>query len=322
MSELVSVIVPAYDAARFLARCADSILNQTYGSLELILVDDGSTDDTGAICDAYARRDNRVVVIHQPNRGVSAARNAGIDKSSGTYLMFVDADDALLPEAVETLLFEIQCADADIAACAGHRLPDGSPVPGGQASGRRGLLEGLQSLEGALRDRGYAYAVWAKLYRRAFVGDIRFVEGKRVHEDAFFLFECFCKQPRMVLYDKYVYIYYLTADSASRTGFSGKYLDILYFADRKMELIESWYPQLAEMARNVVVKANMALLQNLCRTWDPRFRQMERACIRTVRQYRKYFIPASRGNSRWFFIITHRLYGPYKIFYSMKHRND
>lgn len=320
MSDLVSVIVPAYNAERFLSRCVDSILNQTYENIELILIDDGSVDRTGGICDGYAGSDSRVIVIHQQNRGVSAARNAGIDRSSGSYLMFVDADDALLPDSVEILLAEILLADADIAACASHRLSDGEAVPAGQSGGGRRILEGLESLENSLRGRGYTFAVWAKMFRRAFVADVRFPEGKRVHEDSFFLFECFCKQPRMLLCDRYVYVYYVTADSASRAVFSEKCFDILDLAERKLAIIEAQYPQLTEMGYNVVVKANMALLENLCRTRDPRFRQAERACIRAVRKYRKYFIPASQRNKRWFFVITHHLYYLYKVCYTVKYR--
>lgn len=314
MSDLISVIVPAYNAERFLSRCADSILAQTHQSLEMILVDDGSTDRTGTICDEYAVSDRRVIVIHQPNKGVSAARNAGIDKSTGTYIVFVDADDALLPNALEQLLSEIQSADADIVSGSSCRINEGEAPSVPLSNGNQRVLEGLDSLKGSLEDRGFSYAVWAKIYRKEFVGSTRFVEGKQVHEDAFFLFECFCKQPRVVLCDKYVYVYYVTAGSASRAAFSERFFDILFFADRKLEMIEARYPELKEMAYNVVVKANMALLENLCRTWDPQYRQAERECIRAVRKYRKYFISTSPHNSRWFFVITNRFYYCYKLF--------
>lgn len=320
MSDLVSVIVPAYNAERFLSRCTDSILNQTYTNIELIIINDGSEDKTGIICDAYAADDSRVVVIHQENQGVSAARNAGIEKSSGVYIIFADADDALLPDAVEILLSEMRSADADIAVCSSYRVREGEAVPLQPSGGKRRILEGLESLKGSLEDRGFSYAVWAKMYRRQFIGNTRFVEGKRVHEDAFFLFECFCKQPRVVLCDKYVYIYYVTAGSASRAVFSEKFLDILFFAERKLQIIEEQYPQLKEMAYNVVVKANMALLENLCGTWDPKFRQTERQCIAEVRRYKRYFVAASRQNKRWFFIITNHLYHLYKICYCIIHK--
>lgn len=99
MNELVTIIVPVYNTGAYLSPCLESLIAQTHRDLEIILVDDGSTDGSGAICDDFARRDERIKVIHQKNSGVSAARNAGLENASGTYLTFVDADDALLPYA-------------------------------------------------------------------------------------------------------------------------------------------------------------------------------------------------------------------------------
>lgn len=318
MSDLISVIVPAYNAAPFLKRCADSVLAQTHQDLELILVDDGSTDGTGAICDGYAARDRRVVVIHQENRGVSAARNAGIDKSCGEYLVFADADDALPADALEQLLMQLWSADADIAGGYSLRAAEGEVVSLPPSGTRRWVLEGLDSLKGSLLDRGFAYAVWAKLYRRELVGDTRFVEGKQIHEDAFFLFECFCKQPKVVLFDQYVYIYHVTAASASRAPFSEKMFDILFFAERKKEIIEQQYPALRDLTCNVIVNANLALLRNLCGTWNRQYRQQEKACIRTVRRCRSAYTPSCRRDRLWMFVVTNRLYYCFKFFYGIR----
>lgn len=114
MNELVTIIVPVYNTGAYLSPCLESLIAQTHRDLEIILVDDGSTDGSGAICDDFARRDERIKVIHQKNSGVSAARNAGLDNASGTYLTFVDADDALLPYAVETALQYLRETDADV----------------------------------------------------------------------------------------------------------------------------------------------------------------------------------------------------------------
>ena len=109
----LSVIVPAYNARETLKRCLDSILGQSFRDLELIVVDDGSTDETPRICDEYAAADERVRVLHQPNGGVSRARNAGIDAARGERLAFVDADDHLLPEAYETMLRALEATGAE-----------------------------------------------------------------------------------------------------------------------------------------------------------------------------------------------------------------
>lgn len=114
-TELISVIVPVYNVERYLRRCVDSILHQTYQDLEILLVDDGSTDASGAICDEYAAQEERVTAVHQKNGGLSAARNAGLERAQGTYLCFVDSDDFLDSRMLETLCRDLQEQDADVA---------------------------------------------------------------------------------------------------------------------------------------------------------------------------------------------------------------
>lgn len=114
MKELVTIIVPVYNAGVYLSPCLESLIAQSHRALEIILVDDGSTDGSGAVCDEFARLDGRVKVVHQENSGVSAARNKGLENASGAYLTFVDADDALLPHAVETALRYLWETDADV----------------------------------------------------------------------------------------------------------------------------------------------------------------------------------------------------------------
>ena len=116
-TELIRVIVPVYNVERYLRRCVDSILHQTYQDLEVLLVDDGSTDASGAICDEYAAQEERVTAVHQKNRGLSAARNAGLERAQGTYLCFVDSDDYIEPEMFEELLLIAMDTGADLTLC-------------------------------------------------------------------------------------------------------------------------------------------------------------------------------------------------------------
>ena len=101
---LVSVIIPVYNVSRYLLQCLDSVISQTWRNLEIIIIDDGSTDGSGRICDQYADRDDRIKVIHSPNRGLSAARNLGLENLKGQYIAFVDSDDLIEPHAIETLI--------------------------------------------------------------------------------------------------------------------------------------------------------------------------------------------------------------------------
>lgn len=121
----VSVIVPVYNAAHYLESCVDSIANNTYRNLQIILVDDGSTDSSAAICDKFAAKDSRIVVIHQCNSGIVVARNAGIRAASGDYISFVDADDQISPEFYTKMVAAIESEDADVAACEyRHKIED------------------------------------------------------------------------------------------------------------------------------------------------------------------------------------------------------
>ena len=112
---LVSIVVPVYNAGRYLPRCLDSIAAQTYGDIEVILVDDGSTDSSGSICDRYCTRDGRFRVIHQENKWLAEARNAGLSAARGDYVYFVDSDDWIHPQAVETLLAAIGKTGCEVA---------------------------------------------------------------------------------------------------------------------------------------------------------------------------------------------------------------
>ena len=115
--KLVSIIVPVYQVKEYVGECVESLRAQTYTNLEILLVDDGSTDGSGEICDEYVRSDNRIRVIHQKNRGLSAARNTGLDQAAGEYVAFVDSDDVVLPDFIETLYDLSGRYQADIAAC-------------------------------------------------------------------------------------------------------------------------------------------------------------------------------------------------------------
>ena len=183
-TELISVIVPVYNVERYLRRCVDSILHQTYRNLEVLLVDDGSTDASGAICDEYAAQEEHVTAVHQKNGGLSAARNTGIERAKGTYLCFVDSDDFLDSRMLETLCRDLQEQDADVAVV-GFRMfereeelaPAELTVPGQCMTGREAIRNTLVSDE--LGD-----FAWNKLYKRELFRDIRYPLGRMMEDQA------------------------------------------------------------------------------------------------------------------------------------------
>ena len=180
---LISIIVPIYGVESYLCTCIDSILEQTFSDFELILVDDGSPDNCGVICDDYAAKDSRVRVIHQENQGLSCARNTGIDAARGRFLCFVDSDDLVAPDYCRVLYDLLAESTADFSVCGVCRFRDGEdPVPvdaedSGQVSSREFLKMQLQKQS--------EFGVWNKLYRRELFEKIRFQPGK-LNEDVIF----------------------------------------------------------------------------------------------------------------------------------------
>ena len=215
--ELLSVIVPVYDVAPYLHKCVRSILAQTYPAVEAVLVDDGSTDDSGAICDALAAEDGRVRVIHQPNGGLSAARNAGLDAARGAWIGFVDGDDAIEPEMYAVLIGACRRQEADIAACAFNYIFPAYEQPLG-TSGRETVYEHAAALETLPLEKDLRFEACAKVYRRACIGEIRFRPGQ-VYEDIRFSCLTLLAAKRAVYVDSAMYRYLQNRPGSTNTRF-------------------------------------------------------------------------------------------------------
>lgn len=230
---LVSVIVPVYNVERYLPACVESILGQTHRNIEVILVDDGSSDGCGSLCDRYAARDRRVRVIHQANKGLSAARNAGFDAAEGEFVSFVDSDDAVSPLFVETLLGGVvaeipksgSSSSVDIVQCGFCRERQELERPLGEVAYER--LTGLQASERLQFDStGGCTVVWNKLYRRELFENLRFPEGKR-HEDEFVTYRALWMAGGVSVTDACLYYYRQRGDSITGKGFDAHSLDAI-----------------------------------------------------------------------------------------------
>lgn len=312
---LISVIIPAYNAEQWIEQCCYSVIEQTYKNLELIVVDDGSKDSTFSILKTISNANPSVKVIHTENGGVCRARNIGINAVKGEFFVFLDADDLLVPDALYNLYNAVETHHADIVIGSRADITSDGEYIGCPYPSHEAILTDTQALEYALKDHPSSYTVWGKLYKKSFVEDILFVEGKRVHEDSFFVFQCFLKKPKVVLIDDIIVHYRRTPNSASRAVFSEKYFDIIFFAERKKDYIDKLFPQYMELADNIVIKANMALLRNLCRTRDKKYRVYEKQYIREIKKRKDKFIPALSADKRFFWIVTHNLYSVYKNVY-------
>lgn len=211
----VSVIVPVYNAEKFLVRCVDSILSQTYDNLEILLIDDGSTDGSPAMCDEYAAGEPRIRAIHQENRGLSGARNTGIENATSDLFLFIDSDDEILPTMVETLKSLMDQTDADIAQCLPLEIIEGEPVPeidrdpnfreirDEEISVYQGKEKFLEMWTHYLR----TVVQWNKLYRRKIFDGLRYAEGK-YHEDEFIIHYELMAANELAHVDRKLYLYY------------------------------------------------------------------------------------------------------------------
>ena len=174
----ISVIVPVYNVEPYLRKSINSLVEQTYSNLEIILVDDGSTDGSEAICDEYADRYPHIKVIHQKNAGQSAARNAGIEMAAGEWIAFLDSDDWIEKEMYETLLSLAQAYEADLASCATREWTVNGESLSCSHTGKVYVLTPDEMIAGLVTHEIVRYEVWNKLWKRSLIGDIRFIAGQ------------------------------------------------------------------------------------------------------------------------------------------------
>ena len=230
----ISIVVPIYKAETVLAKCVNSVLTQTFADWELLLIDDGSPDDSGALCDGYASRDSRVRVFHKPNGGVSSARNLGMEEARGDYILFIDADDWVEPTACEVLLGALEGAGADTAGCAhwniqpgGQRWAEPGALPAGvygREAIRRGIADRLLGQRLGRPGEVLNGFIWRFLFSRQLIAQhkLRF-EGAYL-EDELFLMEYFCLAERLVMVDEALY-YYLQNPASVTRNYLPDYMD-------------------------------------------------------------------------------------------------
>lgn len=236
----VSVIVPVYKCEAFLPDCIDSILRQTHQNLEVILVDDGSPDGSGTICDTYAQKDARVRVIHQANRGVSAARNAGIDAASGDAIAFVDSDDTVESDLYEVLVKLAAEYDADIAHCGYRKVHFDGSTKDVLGTGILLIQDAWEASESLLTGKHFTGSPCTKLYRSQLFEGIRFDPELKINEDVWLNVQIFRNARKLVFWDVPKYCYYERAQSATRVTNRLKIKrDCVEAARRMLELYEN-----------------------------------------------------------------------------------
>ena len=224
----VSIIVPVYQVESYIRQCVDSILAQTFTDFELILVDDGSKDKSGQICDEYAGIDERVKVIHKENSGAADTRNRGMTQASGNYFMFVDSDDYIAPTMVECLHKSILTENADIAACNYTYFGENNEKEDFSTNIKFEVLSGTEIFYNRKNERNYGYwtVVWNKLYKKETFEKIRFRSGK-YYEDEYWANDIYQMDIKMVTIPECLYYYRQHENSTMRKKNIEKCFDII-----------------------------------------------------------------------------------------------
>lgn len=239
---MISVVIPVYNTEDYIEHCVRSVLSQTYADLQVILVDDGSTDGSGAIVDAID--DPRVKVIHQENGGLSAARNTGLDHADGELVCFVDGDDFIEPDMLEILYGTMDRTGADIVQC-GYIPDDGTLGAFDRGDGAVKVFDRDDAMLRLVRNDVFEQVVWNKIYKKEVIGRLRFHVGK-FHEDEFFSWRAFYGAKKIAAVNTICYHYVQRAGSIMGQSFSAKRLNALEaLLERTIEfktLLPALYP--------------------------------------------------------------------------------
>lgn len=241
-NDVISVIIPVYNVELYLIKCLESVINQTYDNLNILVVNDGSTDGSSIICDAYAKKDNRIKVIHKDNGGLSDARNVGIQNATGEYITFIDSDDYVDKDYLEFLHDNITATSSDIATCKFARFYSNSNVAENTNNDQRFNISGAEALIEALYGSNTSLHACCKLYRMNLFNSIRFPVGK-YFEDTGTTYKLFSISTKVDISTSAKYHYLTRVDSITGSKFSHKDLDLLAFAKEIFVYTEKYQPK-------------------------------------------------------------------------------
>ncbi|MGF7012571.1 glycosyltransferase involved in cell wall biosynthesis [Lachnospiraceae bacterium PF1-22] len=260
-NKLISVIVPVYKVERYLRKCVDSILIQTYENLEVLLVDDGSPDECGIICDDYAKKDSRIKVIHKDNGGLSDARNAGFEASNGEYILFIDSDDYIESDMIEYLYSNLVEANAEISSCGNFDVYESHTVT--EFSGGETIVcNGEAFYSYLLRGEKVRGEIWNKLIKRSVVEDIRFPKG-RLYEDIYFTADMMKNVQTAVIGTEAKYYYVHRGSSITGKPYRRQLLDIITGYEKAYQVVKNEFPALEEIANCLVLWSRFIVLDKI-----------------------------------------------------------
>lgn len=257
----ISIIVPVYKVEKYLSRCIDSILAQTYTNIEIILVDDGSPDNCDKICDEYAKKDNRIKVIHKNNGGLSDARNAGLEIASGDYIGFVDSDDYIKEDMYQKLLKACIDNNAQLSICGRYDVFENEIIPSFSFSGFK-IWNSKEAIENLLTWNNLDSSACDKLFNKQLFKKLRFPVGK-YNEDIFVMTNILHEVNKIVHIGESMYYYCHRPNSITTEIFSEKKMDLLDASQKVLDFVIDKYPSLKLQAKSFHYKGIIFLLSIL-----------------------------------------------------------
>ncbi len=282
-SSLISIVIPVYNVEKYLKRCIDSVIKQTYNNIEIILVDDGSTDSSGIICDNLKNKDTRIKVIHKKNGGLSDARNVGIDNSNGEYLSFIDSDDYVEENYISLLYNTLKMYKADMSIASHKVIYEKNCID--KSTGLKFEANAETILEKMLYDDGIDLSAWGKLYNKKLFLDIRFPKG-RLFEDSATTFKLIDKSVKVAVNSKPVYNYVIRKNSISNEKFSERKLDLIISTQEMTDYIKDKYPNLKKACDRRLMYAYLSTLTQLSKV-SIRNKKIEHELMNYIKTHRK-----------------------------------
>lgn len=290
MDDLISVIIPVYKVEGYLSKCIESVINQTYSNIEIILVDDGSPDNCGKICDEYAKIDNRIIVIHKENGGVSSARNAGMDIASGKFISFVDGDDYISYDYISKLYDLLKDNDLPMSMCSINIDKNGS-IAAGPSFNSDGEFQSDCLINEILNFKTIS-AVFCKLFRNETINNLRF-KNYSIAEDLLFLIEYLQTVERIISCNDKLYYYVLNSEGAIRNPYNYKKYESLEVYDEILKLSENkdYYSK----AKARLVRGNFHILLKIPKQT---YRKEYDLICSKIREYRKEVMLDRSNNTK------------------------
>lgn len=259
--KVVSVIVPVYNVEKYLDRCIESVKQQTYSNLQIILVDDGAKDKSGAMCDIWKEKDSRITAIHQKNGGLSNARNTGIKRATGEYLVFVDSDDIIAPNMIEQLVELLEKEDADISICGVEHIFNENNIRFEQNQAEVTLYDRESAIAEMWYQKSFLPSAWGKAYKKELFENLGFTEGI-LFEDIDVMHELFWRSNRIAYKNVPLYGYVHRENSITTAKFSKRDCDILQISEKLLRFSEEKAASLVPAAESYAVTAAFRIYLN------------------------------------------------------------